>query len=69
MFDKCISTHFSPSPGRITFDVTVVLEVVVSITVDADCSAAGVYGGGGSTGTRGLGRDKRWCAGAGIDEL
>ena len=47
----------------------VVLEVVVSITVDADCSAVGVYGGGGSTGTRGLGRDKRWCAGAGIDEL
>ena len=40
-------------------DVMVVLEVVVSVTVDADCSAVGVYGGGGSTGTRELGRDKR----------
>ena len=59
LFHWCISTYFSPSPGRITLDVMVVLEVVVSITVDADCSAVGVYGGGGSTGTRELGRDKR----------
>ena len=59
LFEKCISTYFSPSPGRIMFDVTVMFELVVSITVDVDCSAVGVYGGGGSTGTRGLGRDKR----------